>query len=374
MKLLLTSAGIKNASIQNALVDLLGKPIAECNALCIPTAMYGHPQVGPGAGVWRFISGRSTEPMCELGWKSLGVLELTALPSIDEERWVPLVRETDALLVSGGDALYLCHWLRQSGLADLLPSLRELVWVGLSAGSMVMTPRIGEDFVGWKPPGGGDSTLGMVDFSIFPHVDHELLPENTMAEAERWAAGLQGPAYAIDDETAIKVTDGEVEVVSEGHWRLFAHSPEASLEASPGKHGVTRCRSRSGTSRRIWRTSARGSTARPTWSFAWRARTLELEKSGLSYQHVPPGYRFPYGHTHETQEEVYVVVRGSGRMKLDDEIVELREWDAVRVPPGTWRGYEAGPDGLEILVIGAPSLGEARREDVDGRRDWWADQ
>ena len=91
---------------------------------------------------------------------------------------------------------------------------------------------------------------------------------------------------------------------------------------------------------------------------------LELEKSGLSYQRVPPGYRFPYGHTHTTQEEVYVVVRGSGRMK---------EWDAVRVPPGTWRGYEAGPEGLEILVIGAPSLGEARREDVDGQRDWWAD-
>src|SRR3954464_7004739 len=98
---------------------------------------------------------------------------------------------------------------------------------------------------------------------------------------------------------------------------------------------------------------------------------LQLEQSGLGYQRVPPGYRFPYGHTHETQEEVYVVVRGSGRMKLDDEIIELKEWDAVRVPPGTWRGYEAGPDGLEIIVIGAPSLGDARREDVEGRRDWW---
>ena len=130
--------------------------------------------------------------MCELGWKSLGVLELTALPSIDEERWVPWVREADVLLVNGGDALYLCHWMRQSGLADLLPSLRETVWVGFSAGSMVMTPRIGEDFVGWKPPTGGDSTLGIVDFSIFPHLDHEDLPENTMAEAERWAAGIDG--------------------------------------------------------------------------------------------------------------------------------------------------------------------------------------
>ncbi len=221
MRLLLTSAGVKNPSIHDALVDLLGKPIADSNALCIPTAMYGHPQVGPGAGVWRFISGRSAEPMCELGWKSLGVLELTALPSIDEERWVPQVREADVLLVSGGDALYLCHWMRQSGLADLLPSLSETVWVGLSAGSMVTTPRIGEDFVGWKPPTGSDSTLGLVDYSIFPHLDHELLPENTMADAERWAAEIQGPAYAIDDETAIRVTDGTVDVVSEGHWRHF---------------------------------------------------------------------------------------------------------------------------------------------------------
>ena len=220
MRLLLTSAGIKNTSIRDALADLLGKPIADSSALCIPTAAYGHPQGSPGSA-WRFISGQSDQPMCELGWKSLGVLELTALPSIDAERWVPWVRETDVLLVNGGDALYLCHWMQQSGLADLLPSLREAVYVGFSAGSMVLTPRIGEDFVQWKPPTGGDRTLGIVDFSIFPHVDHEALPKNTMADAERWAAGLPGPAYAIDDETAIRVTDGAVEVVSEGHWKLF---------------------------------------------------------------------------------------------------------------------------------------------------------
>jgi dipeptidase E len=232
VRLLLTSAGIKNASIHAALVDLLGKPIADSSALCIPTASYGHPHVGPDS-VWRFISGQSDTPMCELGWKSLGVLELTALPSIGDQRWVPWVREADVLLVNGGDALYLCHWMRQSGLADLLPSLRETVWVGLSAGSMVMTPRIGEDFVEWKPPSGSDSTLGIVDFSIFPHLDHELLPENTMADAERWAAGLPNPAYAIDDETAIKVTDGTVEVVSEGNWRAFpAGAATAGSDAS----------------------------------------------------------------------------------------------------------------------------------------------
>jgi dipeptidase E len=232
MRLLLTSAGIKNAIIHDALVDLLGRPIAESSALCIPTATYGHPMAGPAAA-WKFITGREPRtPMCELGWKSLGVLELTALPSIDDELWVPLVQETDAVLVGGGDALYLCHWMRQSGLADLLPSLRETVWVGLSAGSIVMTPNIGEDFVRWTPPTDGDEALAIVDFSIFPHLDHEDMPDNSMANAEKWAAGIPVPAYAIDDQTAIKVTDGTVEVVSEGHWKLFTPRPEAGESGS----------------------------------------------------------------------------------------------------------------------------------------------
>src|SRR5690242_9145528 len=178
---------------------------------------------------WSFISGHDAHcPMSELGWKSVGVLELTALPSLDEERWVPLVRETDVLLVAGGDALYLCHWMRESGLADLLPSLSETVWVGLSAGSMVMTPRIGEDFVQWRPPTGGDETLGLVDFSICPHLAPDGGPGNSMAEAESWAEQIDGPAYAIDDETAFKVVDGNVEVVSEGTWKLLTPSAAAS--------------------------------------------------------------------------------------------------------------------------------------------------
>ena len=218
MKYLLISAGIKNTSIHDALVDLLGKPIAEASALCIPTAVYAIP--GGAGHAWRFFSGQATTPMCELGWKSLGVLELTALPSIDEELWVPMVQETDVLLVNGGDPLYLCYWMRQSGLADRLPSLR-VVYVGLSAGSMVMAPNIGADFVRWKPPTGGDETLGMVGFAMFPHLDHEAMPDNSMANAEKWAAGMPVPAYAIDDQTAIQVIDGAVKVVSEGHWKRF---------------------------------------------------------------------------------------------------------------------------------------------------------
>jgi dipeptidase E len=223
MKLLLTSAGIKNASIRQALLELLGKPIADCNALCIPTAGYGYPQGNRATNAWRFISGREPDcPMCELEWKSMGVLELTALPSIGAERWVPWVREADVLLVNGGDTPYLCYWMRKSGLASLLPTLDRTVWVGLSAGSMVMTPRIGEKFVATKPPiTGDDRTLGVVDFSIFPHLDHPQMPGNNMAAAERWAVELGGPAYAMDDQTAIKVVDGVVEVVSEGNWKLL---------------------------------------------------------------------------------------------------------------------------------------------------------
>jgi dipeptidase E len=218
MRLLLTSAGVRNASIHAALVHLLERPIAESRALCIPTAQYGHPMCGPDSA-WRFIAGRSPLPMCDLGWKSVGVLELTALPSVGAEPWTPWVRESDVLLAAGGDAAYLCHWMLASGLAGLLPSLEDTVWVGLSAGSMVMTPRIGRDFMTWTPPDGSDTTLGVVDFSIFPHLGME--PDNTMEGAELWADEIAGPAYAIDDETAIRVVGGEVDIVSEGEWRRF---------------------------------------------------------------------------------------------------------------------------------------------------------
>jgi dipeptidase E len=218
MRMLLTSGGVTNPSIEAALVELLGRPVAESSALCIPTAMYAHPAVGPGAGPWRFISGNTGNGMVELGWRSMGVLELTALPSLDEGMWVPLVQGTDAVLVAGGDVLYLCHWMRESGLVDLVPSLEETVWVGLSAGSMVMTPQVGEDFIQWRPPDGDVSTLGLVDFSICPHVNGDGLPGNTIAQAEAWAATIDGPAYAVDDQTAFTVVDGEIEVVSEGRW------------------------------------------------------------------------------------------------------------------------------------------------------------
>jgi dipeptidase E len=239
MKLLLTSSGISNPSIRDVLVDLLGKPIAESSALFVPTAIYPFP--GGAGNAFRAITGNATSPLCELGWKSLGVLELTALPSIDEEVWTAAVRETDALLVWGGDPVYLSYWLKHSGLAGLFPSLPETVYVGVSAGSIAMAGPFGEtysaqpkcsgerlsseDIVFTRPEGEITTTLvmaegaGLVDFAIIPHVEYD--DHHDVANAEKWAARLPVPTYAIDDETAIKVTDGTVEVVSEGHWKLF---------------------------------------------------------------------------------------------------------------------------------------------------------
>src|SRR3954466_7015821 len=222
MKLLLTSAGITNTTIHGALVDLLGRPIAESSALCVPTGVQPFP--GGPSHVYRFISGSAPGPMCELGWKSLGVLELTALPSIKEEHWVPAVQEADALLVWGGSPLYLCYWMRQSGLADLLPSLRpETVYVVTSGGAMVATPDFGgTTYDESEPLTGSDKALGLVDFSAFPHLDREDgIPATPLEEIEAWAAGLSVPAYVIDDQTALKVVDGNLEVVTEGDWKLL---------------------------------------------------------------------------------------------------------------------------------------------------------
>src|SRR5436190_9533488 len=242
MRALLTSAGIKNSSIHDALVDLLDKPIAESNALFIPTAIYPFPG-GPGMA-WRAISGKSSSPLAELGWKSLGLLELSVLPSIEEATWVRTVQDADALLVWGGDPLFLANWMRRSGLTRVLPTLRsEAVYVGVSAGSIAAASTFVETYT--EPPRGNDGPLksediifatrngdvhrtlvtgqgaGLVDFAVIPHLEHADHPDASFANAEKWAARIPAPTYAIDDETAIRVVDGAAQVVSAGHWKLF---------------------------------------------------------------------------------------------------------------------------------------------------------
>ncbi|WP_431216936.1 Type 1 glutamine amidotransferase-like domain-containing protein [Puia sp. P3] len=219
MKLLLTSAGISNPSIHKALTDLLGKPVSEATALFVPTAIYGIPN---GGNIVRgVICGTLGDPFCEMGWKSIGLLELTALPTMKQELWVSKLWETDVLLVGGGDCQYLTYWMKQSGLAGLLPSLlQKMVYVGLSAGSMIMT-RYGTTYGNHTLPAGAGKSLGLVDIAIHPHLDHEQFPENSLACLEQLAATLPMPSYLIDDQTAVKVVDGAIDVVSEGHWQLF---------------------------------------------------------------------------------------------------------------------------------------------------------
>jgi dipeptidase E len=241
VKLLLTSSGISNPSIRAALVELLGKPISESTALVVPTAIHPFP-TGPEMAA-RLIRGEVSTPLTDLGWASVGLLELTALPSIGREVWEPTVRAADALLVWGGDPLYLSHWIRASGLADLLPTLHDTVYVGTSAGAMAASRVFGETYVEPRtasgspltsthlvfttPEGDVSRTLltaegaGLVDVAVIPHLDNEHHPDASLANAERWASEIPDPIYAIDDETALVVTDGLVRVVSEGHWQLF---------------------------------------------------------------------------------------------------------------------------------------------------------
>jgi len=238
MKLLLTSNGITNQSIHKALVDLLGKPVSESSALFIPTAIYPFP--GGGNLAMQAISGKMGGPFAQLGWKSLGILELSVLPGIEKDVWLQAIQEADALLAWGGDPIFLAYWLEVSGLAKLLPSLlSKTVYVGVSAGSMAACTIIGETYSN-TPKGThhaltseeiffGDIRLtfqtahgaGLVDFAIIPHFDNANHPDASAINAEKWAKKIPAPVYAIDNNTAIKVRDKTVEVVSEGKWALF---------------------------------------------------------------------------------------------------------------------------------------------------------
>jgi dipeptidase E len=241
LKLLLCSSGITNASIRNALVDLLRKPIEEASALFIATGM--HPFASGPGGIHRAIAGDARRKLYDLGWKSVGLLELTALPSIDRATWEPGVRETDAICVWGGDPVYLAHWLRKSGLAEVLSSLDDTVYVGVSAGAIATAGTFTETYgdppkrdgevlksekLEWTSPEGETEAdlvtapgIGLVDFGVIPHYMNPDHGEVTPTNAERWAAHNPGATYALDEASALKVVDGKAEVVSEGVWKLF---------------------------------------------------------------------------------------------------------------------------------------------------------
>ena len=242
MKLLLTSSGITNKSILNALVDLLGKPIAEANALFVPIGVY--PFRDGQYYAWNPIGGEAAPRMCQLGWKSIGILELSVLPSIDRDQWLPTLAEADALLVWGGDPLFISYWMQQSGLTDLLPSLLDnLVYVGVSAGSIATASLFAETYNADRACAGSPLTseeiifsmgeaevsatlvtakgMGLTEFAIIPHFENKHHFAASPGNAEKWASRIPVPVYAIDEDTAVKVKDGVVELVSEGRWKLF---------------------------------------------------------------------------------------------------------------------------------------------------------
>jgi dipeptidase E len=246
IKLLLTSSGVTNEGMRDALAELLGKPISEAEALFIPTGVY--PFVGGANYAWWPIAGKMQPGLVGLGWKSMGLLELTALPSINRDVWLPSIQNADALLVWGGDPLYLAYWFEQSGLAEVLTSIdKDLVYVGVSAGSMVAGTVIGETS---SEPRGGSGTpltskkitfntadgeitkdlvtakgMGLIDFAIIPHYNNPGFQDACGANAALWAEKIPAPVYAIDEHTAIKYVDGQVEIVSEGEWKLFNNRP-----------------------------------------------------------------------------------------------------------------------------------------------------
>jgi dipeptidase E len=230
-KLLLTSSGIANERIRDALVELLAKPVGESSALFVPTAIYAY-SVGI-SHAWRVVEGPAA-----LGWQAFGLLELTALPSLPQEVWLPQLEATDAIIVGGGNKFYLSYWMEKSGLFDRLPQLieRGKVYVGISAGSMMATPGLNfnrahfdetgvyrdDEFDETMPSSAGSArTMSLVDFFIRPHLNADYFPQATVENAQEWAEKVDKPLYALDDQSALKVVDGNVEVVSSGEWKLF---------------------------------------------------------------------------------------------------------------------------------------------------------
>jgi dipeptidase E len=242
VKLLLTSAGITNERIRKALVDLLGKPINQSIALFVPTAIRAYPNGSYYA--WKSVLMDGIQSLGNLGWKEFGILELTALPSLNRDIWLSEVKKADAFIVGGGNGFYLSFWMQKSGFFEILPGILEngKPYIGISAGSMILTDSLNFNLERFEKTGvyyddeydeeapinaGSDKTMQIVDFVIRPHLNSKILPKVTLENIEKWAAKSDVPLYAIDDQTALKVIDGKVEVLTEGKWKLFEKSREA---------------------------------------------------------------------------------------------------------------------------------------------------
>jgi dipeptidase E len=230
MRLLLTSGGITNASIRSALVDLIGKPIEQSAAAFVPTAI--HAMNHGGEYLFETINEQR-----EFGWRRLSVLELAAMTTLLQAHWRSTLENVDVIVVGGGNTPYLSYWFQRSGFAEVLPELLErCVYVGISAGSMVATQSFhidrkrlretgvyADDQYGdiAPPQAGSDFTMRLVGFTLRPHLNAAEFDRVTRRDMEQAAAEVDVPLYAIDDQTAIKVVDDRIEVVSEGEWILL---------------------------------------------------------------------------------------------------------------------------------------------------------
>jgi dipeptidase E len=217
MKLLLTSAGFTNKSISNALLELTSRPFSELKLAFIPTAA----NVEKGDKGWLIDSLYDCK---KLGFLEIDVVDISALA---KDIWKPRLENADVLLFGGGNTFHLIYWLEKSGLKEILPGmLKNKVYVGISAGSMVTAKKISlsqseklyyEDLDQYE----NENAMGFVDFQIRPHLNDPYFSKVTVKNLEEMAKEILEPIYAIDDNSAIKVVDDKVEVISEGEWKKF---------------------------------------------------------------------------------------------------------------------------------------------------------
>jgi dipeptidase E len=217
MKLLLTSAGISNKSIVDALLSLTKKPFVKLHLAIIPTAL----NIEDGGKEW-FIDDLVN---CQkLGLKSIDIVDISALP---KDVWFPRLKQADILFFEGGNTFYLMYWLKKSGLDKLLPKLLETkVYIGVSAGSMVACKHLGLSTSKRLYDEGveencEDEGLNFVDFLIMPHLNSPYFTNVRLDKLKKIADEIGETFYAIDDDTAIKIDDEKMEIISEGEWKKF---------------------------------------------------------------------------------------------------------------------------------------------------------
>lgn len=217
MRLLLTSAGISNKSIENALLELTEKPFLELNLVFIPTAS----NVEDGDKDWLI---KDLITLTELKFKSIDIVDISALP---KDIWLPRIRKADVFFVEGGNTFHLMNWIEKSGLKELLTELlKTRIYIGVSAGSMVAcksldlstSERLYSEEVGKYEK---DEGLGFVNFLVRPHLNSPHFPNVNLDNLEKMSKELPDTFYAMDDNTAIKIVDGKAEVISEGVWKKF---------------------------------------------------------------------------------------------------------------------------------------------------------